>query len=147
MKIIDSKVIRAIKSLRVELNSNAEVGRRLGFTGKHVGKILEGKVNYLEAPTWERVEPILRPYLLEQEQEDKFIKSRAQDQGEALSWDSVIGDNREKILKAGMYMEIFSLWEVLSPLQRAKIFTAMAEMACQNDKKTNQAEDNSKNSS
>lgn len=63
MQIIDARVLEALHRMKIIEGSNAAVGRKLGTTGKHIGQILKKRVAYFEDITWDRMEPILRPYL------------------------------------------------------------------------------------
>jgi len=64
VKIIDDKIMTAIARLRVVCDgNNSEVARKFGVTRSHIGNIFKGKVTYFEPKTWERIEPILSPYI------------------------------------------------------------------------------------
>lgn len=63
MKILTLDIGNAIRELKKKCRTNIEVGRQLGMTSAHVGRILSGKVNYFGDETWERIEPILAPYM------------------------------------------------------------------------------------
>ena len=64
MKVIDDKIMAAIARLRVVCDgNNSEIARKFGVTRSHIGNIFKGKVTYFEPKTWERIEPILRPYI------------------------------------------------------------------------------------
>ena len=64
MKIIDEHVFLALHHFRTRCHSsNAEMGRILELSKGHMSKIMNEKVSYFEDKTWERIEPILAPYI------------------------------------------------------------------------------------
>ncbi len=64
MKIIDDNIYAALHKLKLVCGgTNAELGRKLGLSRAYIGKLINGKSNYFEEKTWERIEPILRPYI------------------------------------------------------------------------------------
>ena len=93
MKIIDAKILDALHKFKIVAGSNRKVAKPLGFTGKHVGQILARKVAYFEDQTWERIEPVLRPYMdapptpedkLAKWVGDNFSKLSAEEQNEVI---------------------------------------------------------------
>lgn len=63
MKIIDLPLSNAIRRLRLNSGSDSEVAEKLNLSRAHIGRILKGKINYFEDDTWKRIEPILSPYM------------------------------------------------------------------------------------
>lgn len=64
MKIIDKDIFLALHHFRTRCgSSNAEMGRRLELSKGHMSKIMNEKVGYFEDKTWERIEPILQPFI------------------------------------------------------------------------------------
>lgn len=63
MKIIDSELYDGFLRMREAIGTNAEMGRILGLSRAHIGRIINKVTLYLNDPTWRRVEKELRPYL------------------------------------------------------------------------------------
>jgi hypothetical protein len=63
MKIISPDILDALHRMKLQLGTNVEVAKRLGVSSKHVGKILAEDVKYFEDRTWERIEPLITPYI------------------------------------------------------------------------------------
>lgn len=62
MKIIDSKIANGFRRMKASLGTDAEMSRVLQISRAHVGRILKGKINYLEDDTWERIKHIVEHY-------------------------------------------------------------------------------------
>jgi len=67
MQIIDAKIRRAIIALKAHLKTNKAVAEALGVSAVQVGYILKEKTQYFNNPTWERIKPILAPYMEEEQ--------------------------------------------------------------------------------
>ena len=64
MKIIDEDIYAALLHFKTRCKSNnSEMGRRLDLSRDHVGKIINKKLTYIEDKTWERIHPIIAPYI------------------------------------------------------------------------------------
>ena len=81
MKIIDDKIRKAIITLKAHLKTNKAVAETLGLSAVQVGYIMKEKTQYFNNPTWERIEPILAPYMA------------SGGQAVAITNSTIIGDN------------------------------------------------------
>ncbi|MEI3002747.1 MAG: S24 family peptidase [Victivallis sp.] len=63
MKMIDLTLSNAIRRMRAGMKSDAALADKLGLSRMHIGRILKGKINYFEDDTWQRIEPLLKPYI------------------------------------------------------------------------------------
>lgn len=63
MKIISPDILDALHRMKIQFGTNVGVARKLGVSSKHVGKILTEDVKYFEDKTWERIEPLIVPYI------------------------------------------------------------------------------------
>lgn len=60
---VTDAIIDAVLKIKLVVGSNEEVGRLLGVSKKHIGKILSGDVQYIQEDTWKKMEPQLRPHM------------------------------------------------------------------------------------
>jgi hypothetical protein len=63
MHYIDDRLRKAFQRLKLHHLTNAETGKHLGCSSKHVGRIVRGQVGHLSDETWKKFEPKLKPYL------------------------------------------------------------------------------------
>lgn len=63
MKIIDLKIANGFRRMKAAMETDAAVSRALGLSRAHVGRILKGTTYYLEDETWNRIEPIVKRYI------------------------------------------------------------------------------------
>lgn len=81
MKIITLEIVNALRKMKAECKTDKAVAARLGISIAHVGRIFSGNTQYLYDTTWERIEPILAPYMSAGSQTGSIINS------------TIIGDN------------------------------------------------------
>lgn len=74
MKLIDLSIQNAFRRMRAAHRSAREIAFMLNLTPAHVGKILNGKVNYFEDKTWVRIEPIVKRYMLNEPRTIEAVK-------------------------------------------------------------------------
>ena len=63
MKEITKNIRAALHKMKYDKLSNEEMGKLLGFSKKHIGKLLDGTVTSFEENSWERIYPILKRYI------------------------------------------------------------------------------------
>ncbi len=70
MKILEKTHIDAIHKLKFTLVTQKAVAEKLGLSATHIGKLLKGEINYFEDKTWSRIEPILRPFIIQEKNKE-----------------------------------------------------------------------------
>ena len=81
MKIITLDIVNAMRRMKAELKTDKAIAARLGISIAHVGRIFSGNTQYLSDSTWERIEPIIAPYMA------------SGGQSVAITNSTIIGDN------------------------------------------------------
>lgn len=74
MKLIDLSISNAFRRMKAIFKTNANISRKVYLSEAHVGRILSGKTTFFSDETWDRIKPIISPYLTAEE--DDFIRKR-----------------------------------------------------------------------
>jgi hypothetical protein len=63
MKIINHQFLEALRKLKQNLGTNKEIAESAAISEVHVGRLLSGKIEMLKDDTYDRLYPLLEPYL------------------------------------------------------------------------------------
>lgn len=108
----DKTIAVALGKAAQQFDSNAELGRKAGVHGATIGQYRNGRISYISDEVWEKLYPLLQPYLPDDPRYYPRSALKSMQMAETAGYYGTPPKELQRLCKA---------WEQLCEVEKAKI--------------------------